>query len=283
MKIRIILFALMALCAGVARAGVTVSMENDCFFNTDQDFSHGTQVMYTEADWGVGLFQSMYTPHDTRQTALQPYDHPYAGWLALVLEKDYYHKSSADMIQILPGTIGSASGAEQSQRMIHESRGLHVPEGWNNQIERPVALNALYRHTWEPNIASWFDIQPYTGAAFGNVQDYAFVGTMAYLGLNVPKTTTLPGINLKALKPKPVNYRCYLYSGVEGRGVAYNVLVDDNRFNLDGETWVGDLYTGIGITVYKFTVRAGIQFRTAEYQGEDGDLHRLAMIEIGWL
>ena len=280
---RMVILLLMVIGLRVVNAGVTLSLENDCFFHTDQDFSHGTQIMYNESDWGIGVFQSMYTPHDKRHKELQPDDHPYVGWLSLVLEKSYYHKGSSDTIQFYPGTIGTASGAEQTQRMVHELRGLHVPEGWDNQIERPVALNALYRRVWEPNIASWIDVQPYTGVAVGNVQDYAFLGTMGYLGLNVPNTMTLPGINLKGVSGKKIDYRCYLYSGVEGRGVAYNVIIDDDRFNLERETWVGEIYSGIGIQIKRFTIRAGIQFRTAEYEGEAGDLHRLGMLEIGWL
>lgn len=269
-------------CARPAHAEFVLSMENDCPYQTDEAFSHGTRLAYTEpgSPWTYGLVQSMYTPRDKAYPYLQPMDRPYAGWLYASVQRNWTHSYSTDSCEIDLGTVGRYSGAEQTQAQAHEWLGCKVPRGWDNQVEVPVAINMLMKRTYEPNLTTWFDARPHVGFACGNVMDYICSGGTLYLGRRLPDHVATPGIDLKA---PPQGRAAWLYLGVEGRAVLYNALIDgDDRLLIQHRQFVADLFYGAAVTVGDYRIRLGAVVKTPEFE-TDRTIHRLALLELTWL
>ncbi|RTR38425.1 lipid A deacylase LpxR family protein [Shewanella canadensis] len=97
-----------------------------------------------EQAWGVKLTQQMWTPGEIEIETPQPYDRPYAGYLAFESHTATYGKNWAQKNWLSLGILGPASGTEQLQEVVHKLTGSSTPNGWQHQIENQFTVQIAY-------------------------------------------------------------------------------------------------------------------------------------------
>ncbi len=311
----------------------SVRFENDLFTNTDRHYTNGVKLSWTSPDltsyaenkdlpqWSHGLIrrlpyinepdqirnvtfslgQNMYTPSDISRTDLMEQDRPYAGW---TYGGAAFHSKSSnrlDTIEIQLGMVGPASLAEQSQKFIHDTRGLTHPMGWHHQLKNEPGLALIYERSWrslEYNNESGFgfDMIPHAGVTLGNVYTYGNAGVEARVGYNVPRDFGVSMIRPAGETGAPADSRdsringegtfsIHLFASVNGKAVARDIFLDGNTFttshSVDKKHFVADLAGGVCITVKGFKISYAQVLRTEEYHGQASD-HQFGSIAFSF-
>jgi lipid A 3-O-deacylase len=285
--------------------------------DTDRHFSHGTRIecltgpiqwMSDAADklpWfrserardnpkdelraraSFSLGQNIFTPEDTTATQLITDDRPYAGWLymgfGLVANQG---TKRYDKLELEIGVVGPYSSAEDVQTFWHSMLGLQVPQGWDNQLNNEPGAVLYYEQTrrLEKQSIGWgldVDVLPFFGGALGNIFTYAEAGITLRLGSGLEDDFGPPRIRPSLpgsayFRPEK-GFNWYVFAGVEGRAVLYNIFLDGNTFtdshSVDKEPFVGDLQAGLVVQWNRFRITYTQIFRTKEFEGQDnGDI-----------
>jgi lipid A 3-O-deacylase len=293
---------------------LSIQLENDFFGGgTDRHFTHGTRIEYTTkpvgwiTDWAnrlpwlrfgdekeidedsikgrasFSIGQNMYTPENVFTPQLLLNDRPYAGWLymgfGLVANK---RESRYDKVMLEVGMIGPSSLAEKTQRFWHSIWGIHVPEGWDNQLGNEPGIVLYYEQArrYEKGDLPFnlqFDIIPHFGGSLGNVFTYASAGFILRLGPDLrndfgpPRIRpSLPGAGYFR-REKGLDY--YLFAGFEGRAIIRNIFLDGNTFrdshSVEKRLFVGDLQAGVTFQLDRFQVSYTQIYRTKEFKAQD--------------
>ncbi len=294
--------------AEAARERGTLSLvfENDLFGKSDRNYTNGVRAEWLSApsdipDWVIdaahafplfpadgtvrasyALGQSMYTPSDITQHNPPDDDRPYAGWLYGSIGLIAENGQRLDQLQLTLGIIGPASGAEQSQTLVHEVIGSPEPQGWDTQLHTEPGVILTYQRSWRGFISRTasgygFDVTPHAGGALGNVFTYANAGATLRLGKNLlldygpPRIQ--PSISGSGYFVPYNGVSWYLFAGVEGRAVARNIFLDGNTFrdsrSVDRNIFVGDLQVGAAITVENIRLSYTHVLRTPEFDTQD--------------
>ena len=203
------------------RGALTVTLENDTFTGSDNNYTNGLGVTwvsnaidtYEEGSfvrrWGefwsflpfVGndgyrtyvswsLAQEMHTPDDINVPNPPLDDQPYAG--VLYLDSTVYARKErwAHAWQLRVGVVGPASQADNVQKWIHEVTDSDEPMGWDTQLPNELVLNVGYTGTYllaQGNLgksAAW-RIIPVASAALGNYFTGAGLGLYGEIGWNL--------------------------------------------------------------------------------------------------
>ena len=293
---------------------LSVQFENDFFGGgTDRHFTHGTRIecLTSPIGWitdganklpwfraddkgntdedsikgraSLSIGQNIYTPENTFSSQLSLEDRPYAGWLymgfGLVANKG---DKRYDKVQLEVGMVGPASLAEKVQTFWHSMLGIHVPEGWDNQLKNEPGVVLYYEQArrFEKRDLPFnleFDVIPHFGGSLGNVYTYAAAGFTLRLGPDLkddfgpPRIRpSLPGAGY--FRPESgLNY--YIFAGLEGRAVIRNIFLDGNTFSdsysVDKKLFVGDLQAGLAFQWNRFQLSYTQIYRTKEFKGQD--------------
>jgi len=319
MRLGILLIVLAAVCGSVdpclsAENGplVSIQFENDFFGGgTDRHFSHGSriEILTGNIDWiadtadklpwfktrrpqadpekelkarvSFSVGQNIYTPEDTYTSKLVREDRPYAGWLyfgvGLVANQE---GSRYDKLYLEVGTVGPNSFAEDVQTYWHSLFGLHVPEGWDNQLENELGAALYYeqaRRFPRPFLFGLgMDMIPHFGGSVGNVLTHGAVGLTLRIGEDLGKDFGPPRIRPSmpggTFYSPGGGFRWYIFTGVEGRVVLYNIFLDGNTFSdshsVDKRPFVGDLQAGLVLQWNRFRFSYTQILRTKEFEGQ---------------
>jgi hypothetical protein len=299
----------------------TFHFENDLFSGTDRNYTNGVKLSLTSPDlrsyreggslpeWALpwvkrlpfinapglhrnialSLGQHMYTPEDTDRATLIRDDRPYAGWTYGAIAFHSKGESRLDTIEIQAGIVGPHSYAEETQRLVHELRGIDVPAGWDNQLEDEPGLVFIYerknrvldrRRPAGPGV----DAITHLGAALGNVFTYANAGLQLRAGWNLPADFGTALIRPAGHTGAPVSARgrrirrkgafsLYAFGAVSGRAVLHNIFLDGNTFtdshSVDKEPLVADLSAGLSLVYGRYKVSYAQVLRTREFERQD--------------
>ena len=297
---------------------ISLQFENDFFGGgTDQHFTHGTRIecLSPPIQWisdaadklpwfnsqraqsdtrgalkaraSVSIGQSIYTPEDTFTAQLIQDDRPYAGWLYLGFGLVANQGSERyDKLALELGMVGPSSLAEDVQTFWHSLFGLHVPEGWDNQLNNEPGVVLYYEQArrFDPKKVLFdleFDVIPHFGGSIGNVFTYGAAGFIMRLGSGLAENFGLPRIRPSLpggayFRPgKGINW--YIFAGLQGRAVLRNIFLDGNTFSdshsVDKKVFVGDLQAGLTVQFHRFRFGYTQIFRTREFEGqESGDI-----------
>ena len=203
------------------RGALTVTLENDTFTGSDNNYTNGLGVTwvsnaidtYEERSlvrrWGefwsflpfVGndgyrtyvswtLAQEMHTPDDIKVANPPLDDQPYAG--VLYLDSTVYAKKErwVHAWQLRVGVVGPASQAENVQKWIHEVTDSDEPMGWDTQLPNELVLNVGYTGTYmlaqgDLGKSAGWRIIPVASAAVGNYFTGAGLGLYGEIGWNL--------------------------------------------------------------------------------------------------
>ena len=230
-------------------AGIVITAENDYFINSDDNFSHGTEIEYTwwESDamvpyrCGVGINQSMFTPQDISASGMPPMtDRPWCGTLGIYLETWKRLRYEDVRTRYTIGVMGPDSYAEDSQRIVHKALGCTKPMGWDNQMPDELMLN-IYQERFLNLYAQeliWgfgFDIKPLYGFTVGTTYDNIRAGGQLRFGYNIPFNSFVGGIVPKSDMRGNIVDTCegffiYAVGEVEEEFVLHNATLGDSWF-----------------------------------------------------
>jgi len=244
---------------------LTLQVENDLFFGSDEGFTNGIRFSYVarpgksalgdavnrrlrglspiarsvkEADlyYSLSLGQNMYTPTDISSFDLIADDRPYAGWLYLEFGVTAETKKNYELIKLDVGIVGPASLAGETQRWWHQKIiDAPRPNGWEHQLPNELGINLYYTRGYKSapfaklgNLQA--DFTPHWGAALGNVYTYGAGGFMLRLGFGLDRAVGAPPRIQPAL-PGSAHFSGrgvsgYLFFGAEGRAVLRNIFLD---------------------------------------------------------
>jgi hypothetical protein len=183
--------------------------------------------------FGFELGQDLYTPINLTTSALVTNDRPYAGWLYIGgLREDRgvttaHQIPTLDRYEIELGVVGPWALGEDAQNWWHQFIGSGLANGWGHQLQNEPGLLLRLDRTWR--IADWdegnglhLQVLPRAGAALGNIQTSARLGTTVRFGRNIPDEFAA------AIPPR---HGWYVFSDVGGRGVLYNEFLDGDLFH----------------------------------------------------
>ena len=320
--------------AGKDNAGGTLGIyfENDLFAGTDRYYTNGFKLSWSsydlekysdspyaspflplfnvlpyinDADYQKNLVfafgQNIYTPANTEATELIKDDRPYAGWLYLGFGVVWKNAEVRNSLVLDIGVVGPWSFAQETQRLIHDLRGLDHPNGWDNQLDNEPGFTLVYERMWrwpkhERRSGLDWEVLPHAGIALGNVRTYANLGAELRAGLNLPDDFGTASISPAATTSTPVDgwqgadrsrldLGMYLFARVDGRAVAHNIFLDGNTFG-DGPSvghkpFVADLSVGAAVNYKNTKLAYALVYRTREFNNQE-DAQVFGTVSLNW-
>ena len=292
--------------------GASFVLENDLFnHGDDRGYTNGAQLTIATrqtplAHWleaplrnfpyahatcfrgEIGLSQAMFTPKDISLVTPDPADRPYAGLalLSIGIVSDtpirFPNRAEDDLrvfnqLVYYAGVVGPHSGADRTQRSVHNWLGAQRPEGWESQIGDRVVAGMALRSTLNLFPDRPFNILPHAALSVGSVVTDAELGVTLRVGHHMPRDFGLPRIapSLPGSSYFSSEYPwgAYAFAGVAERFVAYDVTLDErpaSGTNQVGHSdWVMDGQAGV--VAYVGCLRASYThiFRTRQFHGQD--------------
>ena len=295
----------------------SVQAENDLFGNgEDRHYTHGSRASLVLSgdvpDFMRGLArltpafddgnrmqvtaaigQSIFTPDDISDPALQRDDRPYAGWLYGAAGIVAFHQpcgseaTRIDTLDLAIGVIGPASQADSVQTRWHDWIGTQEPRGWQHQLRNEPGIVLTYERRLPKRVdVAWFedalpfdleaDATPHFGFSLGNVFTHASAGATFRVGTDLGTTDGVPRIRPSTpgsayFEPSPaIDWQ--VFAGFDVRAVARNVFLDGNTFRkshrVEKEPVVADFQAGIAVTVGRVRVSFTNIFRSREFKGQ---------------
>jgi len=201
----------------------TLYMENDLFYNTDRQYTHGTKLSWISPDlaeyrenplipaWSypfiehvpfinepgdqrsisVSLGQNMYTPEEIERSELIVDDRPYAGMTYLAIGFHSKNDWRMDTLEFDVGIVGRHSYAQDIQQAVHNIVDSTDPQGWEQQLHDEPILNVFFERKWRflrtrygRGLGS--DFIPRIGGGVGNAWTGASAGGEVRFGWNLP-------------------------------------------------------------------------------------------------
>jgi hypothetical protein len=292
---------------------ITLQVENDYFVSDDDSqYTHGMRLSYYSganevpglvrkgaqylpffAEWGdlrssFAIGQNTFTPDDLSATGVVEDDRPYAGWLHfdIGVSSDTYRRR--DLVELSLGVVGPASYADKVQTEFHKIIDAPIGEGWDNQIKTEPAIMLTYERQYRDyDPLHIYDVEvdavPNWGFAVGNVYTYASTGIMFRLGSDLSQDygppliqPGLPGSGYFERRGWD-EFNWYVFGGVDGRAVAYNIFLDGNTYqsshSVSKEILVGEVQAGIVMTLGDLRMGFTQVFRSPEFEGQDDPDH----------
>lgn len=207
--------------AQAAEGAYTLTVENDKFTGSDNNYSNGVGLSWTSdeisqypedsfarrfaelwdflprvgnldfrtyASWTLG--QEMHTPDDITDPDPPLDDQPYAGVLYVdstfhLRRRDWGHTWNVRL-----GVVGPASQADSTQKAYHDLIDAKKPRGWSTQLPNEVLVNLDYTagYVWGQGslgeTMAWRLI-PNAGVSLGNYFTGVSAGVYAELGWNL--------------------------------------------------------------------------------------------------
>lgn len=300
---------------------ITLYWENDAFANTDRDYTNGikltwsTPYRFDENDtnlprWSypimnrlpyvkdttrqrslsLSMGQNIYTPEDIAETDLIEDDRPYAGILYLAFGFHSKKERRKDSWEFDIGMIGPHSYAEQTQNQVHNLIGSKQAQGWENQLDDELALEAIYETQWrllEGRNAGRFgyDVIPHVGARLGNAQFYVNAGAELRVGWNMARNfgtcPIRPGCETDSVVENFSNGSLFnqgqkgihFFIAADGRLVFRDIFLDGNTFHeshsVEKNDFVADLMGGIGIVLGQVKISYAYVYRTKQFETQN--------------
>lgn len=224
------------------------------------------------------LGQDIYTPNLTRAPHTVPgweLERPYAAWLYVSSTARFARRHSQDEMEIAAGVTGQPALGQLAQSIAHAINERYTREapGWETQVGFEPGLLARYRRTWLARAAAQrglgVELQPFLGAAAGNILTSAEAGVHARIGIAMSHPWHVPSWAAR----QPVEL--YLLGGARQELVARSFSLDGNTLHPDRavrrEAAVLEHTVGIGARIRRVTLSWRAVTRTREY--ESGPKH----------
>lgn len=242
-------------------------------------------------NYGLSLTQLMFTPEDPYATSQPPGQRRYAGWLALGFSVHAGDEHALNSAELLLGTTGPRSLAEQTQDLIHEIRDIDQFQGWDDQIPNEFTLDLSLLQKRRLRLLERpvhdFSIDGFVegNLRLGTFQTGARVGGLLRAGLHLPPDFSDPRLNATAYShqlfgPGPAanaypDWSLYALAGANAGAVLFDATLDGPLFkNFETgntrEPWVAESYLGFGWRWREFEFSYVHTWRTETYEEQEG-------------
>jgi lipid A 3-O-deacylase len=249
--------------------------------------------------WGSGqqrvavdLAQQIYTPAGTAATVPSPFDRPYAGVLLGNFSLMSDGEDTRSVLTLSLGVVGPASGAEQLQNGFHDLIGQDHNNGWAGQIQNTAAFEVLHERTWRLPMGTVAGIEtdalPSLTIGLGDLRDYLQTGLTFRFGqgldsdFGVPRFR--PGLSGGDAFVPTRPFAWYVFGGVDGQAVAYDLLLQSNPFRGGphvSTVWdVAEMQGGFAVMAYGMRLTFAYVVQTQEFNGQTGGLHQFGSAAI---
>ena len=228
--------------------------------------------------------QQIYTPEDIDERRLIEDDRPYAGVLyaGLSLFDDQqltgWRRTSGLFFDV--GLVGPGAGGHTVQNNFHHLVDSDEPEGWHNQLHNEPFVNVAYQTAWwKQGRLGGLEAEygPSVGLAVGNLYTYGATGLGMRLGQGLDKSFGVPAVapsqGSRIFFEKDSGFNWYVFANLEGRLMAYNMLLDGTTFedshSVDRRPWVGDAQLGLAVSWDRWQLTYSSVWRTHEFESQD--------------
>lgn len=231
------------------------------------------------------LEQIAYTPNTFQRDNNLP-DRPYAGALLastrINLTKPFDGAfQQSDTLEMGVGLVGQASGAEVVHRVVHSAIGKSS-RAFTNQVKSEPVLLLHYekglRAVYEWNKWIGVELNPYAGAAVGNLYTYGAAGAIFRIGSNLKRDAGAPRTRYLMTGetfPERGNYWVWnIFAGAEQKAVGFNIFTDGNTYkdtsDVETKPFVHEFITGgeVGYGPYRLTLTH--VYRSEEFEEQTG-------------
>lgn len=235
-------------------------------------------------NYGLSLTQLMFTPEDPQATTQPPGQRRYAGWLALGFS---LHAKSARVLnsaELLLGTTGPRSQADDVQDWIHEIRDIERFQGWEDQVPNEFTLDLSMvqkrRARFLERPERSFSIDGYTqwGVRLGTFRTQVQTGGLFRIGFHLPPDFSDPRLSTTAYSHRYFRERGTLRShwslygliGANVSAVLFDATLDGPLFKNfdtgnDRRVWVREGYLGFGVRWRRLEFGYVHTWRSREY------------------
>jgi lipid A 3-O-deacylase len=294
MKKLLTILMFLSIVFSIKADGVSVSIENDIFGRSDNNYSHATEIKYNTQYpqdnvflTSLGIRQFFYTPDDiTKGVVIQPYERAYCGvfvgFYQMWRKESTFIGDEYTLYEFDFGVMGPMALGGETQSYVHGLLpGNSQPIGWNNQVPNEPILNGyMERHhklvtlgksdSWETKINTIY------GGCLGTTWVNSFVGAEMKIGYNVPDFVSDNTFSMKTANGNIViNNKFYSYIKLESRrvGQILNSTLGDSLFRDHpyGRTLQPFYYEntmGLVIGYGKFSICYLLTERSDEFKGQ---------------
>ncbi|WP_018275218.1 lipid A deacylase LpxR family protein [Teredinibacter turnerae] len=182
--------------------------------------------------------QIMSTPEDITTPELIADQQPYAGLLMGRINFYGLTEQSSRRLGFIAGVVGPASGAEQSQKLVHHITGSKQPQGWDNQLKtEPVFRleSSRTRRLWTTQFGRTLggDVSAIAEGGIGNLASDLGFGMRLRFGARLnesfPIAMDLPGREINPTAGMH-NTHWHFFINLEGRYVFNDILIEGNSY-----------------------------------------------------
>lgn len=294
---------------------LSLQVENDVLGGTDRYYTNGLQLVWRSPStdlpaplawldrqlaflqgpgtlrWGLAAGQSMFTPQNTQLANPDPRDRPYAGLLygAVSLTRDT--GTSLSILELQAGVVGPASGAGWVQNEFHSRIGSPRSRGWSYQIHDEFVAAALLNRIWRVPLFDAGLVQgeflPTAAISLGTIQTFAGAGGLLRFGRMLDADFGPPRIRpalagSQFFQPTDRGLGWYVFGGVEGRAVAYDITLNGNTWrdsrHVDPRPFVADFQAGLAVIWRGVRITYTQVWRTEEFYGQRGGMQQFGSL-----
>ncbi len=240
-------------------------------------------------NYGLSIAQLMFTPADFLSPVQPPGQRRYAGWLGVGFSLHAKNERVLNSAEVIFGTVGPRSYAQESQDFIHDLRGIPKFQGWDDQIPDEFTFDLSFiqkrRVRFLERPERNFSMDGFTewGARLGTFQTLVRAGGFFRYGFHLPADFSDPRISATAYSqrlfeensPPDSNWSLYGLAGAGAAAVLFDATLDGPLFkNFEtGNTrqpWVGEAYLGFGLRWKSLEFSYVHTFRSEEYKEQSG-------------
>ncbi|NVJ61916.1 MAG: lipid A deacylase LpxR family protein [Gammaproteobacteria bacterium] len=238
----------------------SLTLDNDIFIGSDSGYTNGLYLSFYESSntnklempvltrWmksslkeanprlsynATTFGQVIVTPSNIEDPTPNPNDIPYAGlaFLHQVGIQDY--GVVADKASVTLGIVGPSSGAESTQKYIHEITGSQQPKGWDYQVKDEIVFQVARGRAWKiwASENEHFDIVSGGDIKLGTLESSINVGSVIRYGRYMADTYSSVLLNDdRTTNPININNGWYFYAGVSANYIGNLIYLDGNTF-----------------------------------------------------
>lgn len=249
------------------------------------DIEQGNVVV----NYGLSVTQLMFTPVNYESPVQPPGQRRYAGWLGVGFSLHAKNEKVLNSAELILGTVGPRSYAEETQDFIHDIRGIPEFQGWDDQVPNEFTFDLSFvqkrRVRFLERLERNFSVDGFTewGARLGTFRTLAEAGGFFRVGFNLPADFSDPRISATAYSHRLFenaraaedDWSLYGLLGAKASAVLFDATLDGPLFkNFETgnsrEPWVGEAYLGFGVRWKSLEFSYVHTFRSEEYTEQSG-------------
>lgn len=301
--------------ASATHGHVYLSLDNDLFLSKDNNYTNGVSLGWSSSlapawekhpgfGWAgtlvsaipylerpdthkavsLDFMQAMYTPVELELDPPDPNDRPYCGVAMATLGLHQLNDHTLTSLDLSLGVVGPASGAEATQKWLHEKIDAAHPEGWDEQIGNGLLVNVALDQRWryltvgEPYDSFGVDGAVGGTAMLGSFRTSLIVNTGLRIGYRMTSAhgtmIARPGSEGRLIPPEVTSFwGCHAGIMVAGEAVAYDVTLDGRLFSdedpsVDKEPLIARYAIVFGGHVSRLQIYMLLTFSTKTFEGE---------------